>query len=213
MKLQIDPDRPNHRILNQAADVLRSGGIVVYPTDTVYGFAANMGDKRAVDRIYRIKGKRENEALTFICNDIKDISRYAVLDDHAYRLIRRLLPGPYTMIVRASREVPRIMTRTSPTLGMRIPDHKVARGIVEALGNPLVSSSVPIPDGLDYNDPVDIERRLGGQVDLVLDAGLIFPEPSTILDLTERVPRLLRQGKGSIEDIGIVEIVEDASRD
>lgn len=209
MKLQIDPERPNRRLIGQVVDVLRSGGVVVYPTDSVYGLGADMGDKKAIERIYRIKGKREQEALTFICNDIKDISRYAILTDHAYRLIRRLLPGPYTIIVRASREVPRIMTKVSPTLGVRIPDHPVPRAIVEQLGHPLVSSSVPTPEGVDYNDPLEIEKRLGNQVELVIDSGLIFPEPSTILDLTEDVPRLLRQGKGSIDDIGRVEIVED----
>jgi len=146
MKIPIEPERMNPRKIRRVVQMLEDGGVVAYPTDTVYGLGADMFERKAVDRIYRIKGKHEKSPLSFVCNDIKDISRYTIVSDHAYRLMRRLLPGPYTFILKASREVPRVMTRGTRTLGIRIPDHPVARGIVEELGHPIASSSVPLPD-------------------------------------------------------------------
>lgn len=210
MKVPIDPERPNPRLIGRVVDTLQRGGIVVYPTDTVYGIAADMFQKRAVDKIYRIKGKAENVPLTFIFDEFKDIARYAIVTDRNYRLMKRILPGPYTLIVEASRLVPRIMTRNRRTIGIRMPDHVVARSIVESMGNPVVSSSVPMPttDDVAYNDPHEIDDRLGRQVDLVVDSGLIYPEPSTVVDLTGDTPRLIRQGKGPIEEIGEIELVD-----
>ncbi len=209
MKIPIDPQRPNPRLIRQAAEFLRRGGVIAYPTDTVYGLGCDMFQKKAVERIYQIKGKARNKPLSFICADLKDISRFAVVTDHSYRLMKRLLPGPYTFILTASKLVPKLMMGKHATVGIRVPDHPVPLALVEELGNPIVTTSIPPLPECTYNDPNDIQTRFGRQLDAIIDSGLLFPEPSTILDLTEDVPRLLRQGKGDIASVGMLEIIED----
>lgn len=208
MRISIEPERVNPRQLGNIVDFLRRGEVIVYPTDTVYGVGCNLMDKKAIERVYQIKQKPKRTPLSFICCDLKDIARYAIVNDHAYRLMRRILPGPYTVVLRASKQVPRIMLNKQRTVGIRIPDHPIPLALAEALGNPIITSSIPTPEGLNYNDPIEIEQRYGSQIACVIDSGLLYPEPSTILDLSGDVPRLLREGKGDISQIGTIEIAE-----
>jgi tRNA threonylcarbamoyl adenosine modification protein (Sua5/YciO/YrdC/YwlC family) len=204
----IDAERPQPRQLGRIVDIMRNGGVVIYPTDTVYGLGCDMMQKRAVEAIYGIKGKNKRHPLSFICSDLKDLSQFAIVGHNAYRIMKRILPGPYTVILQASPKVPRVMLSQSSTVGIRVPEHAVTRMLVELLGQPIVTTSVPTPPNVQYNDPEEMCRRLAGQVEAVIDSGIIYPEPSTILDLSGDVPRLLRQGKGEIDQIGSV-VIED----
>ena len=168
-----------------------------------------MFSKKSVERVYSLKGKSRKSSLSFICSDLKDIARYAIVSDASYRLMKRILPGPYTIILTATKLVPRVMMSKSSTVGIRVPEHPVPRMLVEELGNPIVTTSVAPPKGTDYNDPDEILRRWQHELELVIDSGLVFPEPSTILDLTDDIPKLLRQGKGEIESLGVVDVVDD----
>jgi tRNA threonylcarbamoyl adenosine modification protein (Sua5/YciO/YrdC/YwlC family) len=209
VKLRIDPERPQPRQLQRVVDLLRGGGVIAYPTDTIYGLGCDMNDRKAIGDLYRIKAKDRKSPLSFVCSDLKDIARYAIVSDLAYRLMKRILPGPYTIILRASKLVPNIMLNDQRTVGIRIPDHPVALALVEALGNPLVTTSIPTPDDVIYNDPYEIDERLGHALALVIDCDIIFPEPSTILDLSEPSPRLLRNGKGDLSKLGGIDLIED----
>ncbi|PIV98305.1 MAG: threonylcarbamoyl-AMP synthase [Deltaproteobacteria bacterium CG17_big_fil_post_rev_8_21_14_2_50_63_7] len=212
MKITIDPDRPNPRVLRQVVDILKAGGVIAYPTDTIYGLGCDIFQKRAVERVYQIKGKDRRKSLSFICSSLKDISRYAEVSDHSYRLMKRIFPGPYTVILQASKLVPRVMLNNNArTVGIRIPDHSIPIQLVEMLGNPIITTSIPTLPDLHYNDPNEIERRLEGRIEVLIDSGLLHPEPSTILDLTEDIPRLLRRGKGEIDHLGVIEIDDDIS--
>lgn len=213
MKLPIDPQRINPRDIDQIVAKLRDGKIIAYPTDTVYGLGCDIFQKRAVESIYKLKGKDPRAPLSFACADLKDIAKYAVVSDQAYRILRRILPGPFTMVMRASKLVPKIMVSKQKTVGIRVPDHPVTKAIIDALGNPIVTSSVPVPDGHDVNDPNEIDARLGHALGMVIDSGLIYPEPSTIIDLTEMPPKLLRRGKGDIDALGYGDIIEVPEED
>jgi tRNA threonylcarbamoyl adenosine modification protein (Sua5/YciO/YrdC/YwlC family) len=209
VKLRIDPERPQPHQIQRVVELLRGGGVIAYPTDTVYGLGCDMNDRKAIGELYRIKAKDRKSPLSFVCADLKDISRYAIVSDLAFRLMKRILPGPYTIVLKATKLVPSVMLNDQRTVGIRIPDHPVAREIVEALGNPIVTTSVPIPDDVIYNDPYEIDDRLGHALALVVDCDIIFPSPSTILDLSDATPRLLRAGKGDLTKLGGVELIED----
>ena len=184
----------------RVADIIREGGLVVYPTDTIYGLGCDMMQKKSVERVYQMKGKDRKHPLSFICPDLKNIARYAVVSNIAYRLMKRILPGAYTIILPASREVPRLMISKSLTVGIRVPDHPVTRMLAETLDNPIITTSVPSPENVQFSDPEEIARRLPF-LDAIIDCGLIAPEPSTVIDMTEDVPRLVRLGKGPVDAI------------
>lgn len=213
MKLSIHPDHPAPRRIGKVVETLQRGGVIAYPTDTVYGLGCDLDDRRAIGQIYQIKNKNKKSPLSIVCPDLKDIAKYAIVSDQAYRLMKRLLPGPYTIILKATKLVPRAMLSNQRTVGIRIPDHPIALAIVEQLGRPLVTSSIPMLPDMTYNDPDEIEQRLGHQLALVVDAGLSYPEPSTILDMTEMPPRLIRRGKGSLDQLGHIELVEALAKD
>ncbi|MGI5828978.1 MAG: L-threonylcarbamoyladenylate synthase [Bradymonadia bacterium] len=200
LRLVIDPERPNPRQIQRIVDIIHDGGIVVYPTDTFYGLGCDMMQKRSVEKVYAMKGKDRKHPLSFICSDLKNISRYGVVSNVAYKLMRRIFPGPYTVILPSSREVPRIMQSKSATVGIRIPEHPVALMLAQMLDNPIVTTSVPSDEGTPFSDPERIMQRFPF-LDGVIDCGIIAPQPSTILDLSSGDPRLIRQGKGSIEQI------------
>lgn len=209
MKLRIDPERPQPRQIQRIVELLQGGGVIAYPTDTQYGLGCDMNQRKAIGELYRIKAKDRKSPLSFVCADLKDIARYAIVSDLAYRLMKRILPGPYTIVLKATKLVPSVMLNDQRTVGIRIPNQPVALAIVEALGNPIVTTSVPMPDDVIYNDPYEIDDRLGHQLNLVVDCDIIFPEPSTMLDLSGETPRLLRSGKGDIAALGGVHLVED----
>lgn len=208
LRLIIDPERPNPRQLSRIHDILANGGLIIYPTDTGYGLGCDMMNKKSVEKVYAMKGKNRKHPLSFICPDLKNIAKYAVVSNTAYKLMKRILPGAYTVILPASHEAPRLMLSKRATVGIRIPDTAVSLQLVELLGNPIVTTSVPLPDGVDYDDPDEIAKRLPA-IDGFIDCGIIAPTPSTILDLCESVPKLIRQGKGSIDNIPDIVIESD----
>ena len=200
LQISVDERWPNARQIERVAQIIESGGLVVYPTDTIYGLGCDMMNRKSVERVYEMKGKNRKHPLSFICPDLKNIARFAVVSNIAYRLMKRILPGAYTIILPAAREVPRMMMSKTATVGIRVPDPAVTRMLVERLENPIVTTSVPSPEHVAFSDPDEIARRLPF-LDAIVDCGLIAPEPSTIIDLTTDVPRLIRQGKGSIDAI------------
>ncbi|MCK4425324.1 MAG: threonylcarbamoyl-AMP synthase [Deltaproteobacteria bacterium] len=196
MLLEIDPERPSPRQINRVADVLRRGEIIVYPTDTCYGIGADIFNKKAIGRIYQIKGLHKSTPFSFVCADLRDISKYAFVTDYAYRILRRFLPGPYTFILEGSREVPKMMLTKRRTVGIRIPAHPVCEAIAEALGNPLISTSAGIGDGPVWSDPKEINEALGKRLAIVVDSGIIPAVPSSVISLVNDEPLVLRKGKG-----------------
>ena len=199
MILEINPDHPEPRKISRAVDLLRGDGVLGYPTDTVYGIGCDIRSKKAIDRIYQIKRMKADQPLAFICPDLGEIARYAMVDDRSYRLMRRLTPGPYCFILNATREVPRTLQMKRKTVGIRIPHNEVALALTRALGNPIVSTTAGI-DGEPCADPAEIVEAFKG-VDLVLDAGGGRLVPSTVLDLTGDDIVVVREGAGPIDAI------------
>ena len=199
MRVDIHPTHPQQRLIDKAVEQLRRGGVVVYPTDTVYGIGCDITDKKALEKVYALKRMSKDHPVGFVCPDLGDIARYAVVDDANYRVMRRLLPGPYTFILPATREVPKIVMRKQKTVGIRVPHHEVALSLVRALGNPIVSTSASI-DGVQHADPDEIVAQFG-RADTILDAGWGGLEPSTIIDLTGHTPVVVREGAGPVDVI------------
>jgi tRNA threonylcarbamoyl adenosine modification protein (Sua5/YciO/YrdC/YwlC family) len=199
MRLEINPEHPEPRKIERAVQVLREGGVIAYPTDTVYGIGCDITQKRAVDRVYAIKRMKPDQPLAFICPDLGDLSKYAVVSNHTYRLMRRLTPGPYCFILEASREVPRILQMKRKTVGIRVPHNEVALALVRALGNPIVSSTAS-KDGEPLHDPADIDAMFPG-LDLILDAGAGGLTPSTVLDVTGPEIVVVREGAGAVDTL------------
>ena len=199
MRLEINPEHPEPRKIQRAVEALRDGGVIAYPTDTVYGIGCDITQKRAVDRVYQIKRMKPDQPLAFLCPDMGDLSKYATIDDRTYRLMRRLTPGPYCFILEASREVPRILQMKRKTVGIRIPHNEVALALVRALGNPIVSSTAS-KDGEALNDPAEIDEAFP-MLDLILDAGYGGLTPSTVLDVTGHEIVVVREGAGSIDTL------------
>ena len=199
--VEINPDHPNLRIVKRAVEILKEGGIISYPTDTIYGLGANIKVKSAVERIYQIKKISNYKLLSFICLDIKDISNYAYISNQSYKIMKRCIPGPFTFILPATSKTPKLLNQKRGTVGIRIPKSELCRQLVELLGIPIISTSVPAGKDEVLNDPLEIEQRIGDQLDLILDGGLIISEPSTIVDLTADEPAIVRKGKG---DAGLI---------
>lgn len=198
MLIHIHPDNPQPRLIRQAAEVLRDGGIIVYPTDTIYGLGCDIFNHKAVEKICRIKGVDPAKAqLSFVCYDLSHLSTYASqLSTPVYRNLRQYLPGPYTFILGASRQVPKILKTKKDTVGIRIPGNEIAREIVRELGNPILSASLPGEQVEDYTDPDVIHDRFEKLVDLVIDGGIGGTVPSTIVDYTSGDPVVVREGAG-----------------
>ncbi len=199
VRIEVHPTHPQRRSINQALAVLQSGGVLIYPTDTVYGLGCALGQKRAVERIYQLKRVKREHPMSLVCPDLSGIARYAFVEDSAYRIMKRLLPGPYTFVLPATREVPRLLLRKRKTVGIRVPDHPVPLALLAALGVPLLSTSASI-DGEFLNDPDELAARFRG-VDAVLDAGWSSLEASTVLDLTGDEIVVLREGAGPIDQL------------
>lgn len=200
MRIEVNTAHPEPRKIQRAVAALEQGDVIVYPTDTLYGIGCAMGHKRAVDRIYHLTGKDESQLLTLVCADLSGIARYAVVDNTHYRLLKRLLPGPYTFILPATREVPRMLLSKRKTVGLRVPDHAVAQALVQALDRPLISTSASYRGEDPLNDPADIAARFRG-IEIVLDVGFGGLIPSTVVDLTGAQPTVLREGAGPIDGV------------
>lgn len=201
----IHTDTPHIRLIRQAVAIVRSGGIIVYPTDSCYALGCHLGDKNAMARIRTIRQVDERHHFTLVCRDLAEISTYAKVDNSQYRLLKATTPGSYTFILQATREVPRRMQHPKRnTIGLRIPDHPVVLALLEELGEPLLSSTLILPeDEFPLNDAEEIRERLEHQVELIMDAGSCGIEMTTVIDLTTDVPELIRPGRGSLEPFGI----------
>ncbi len=195
---QIHPDNPQARLIRQAADIIRAGGVVVYPTDSAYALGCQIGDKAALDRIRRIRRLDDRHNFTLVCRDLSDIANYAKVDNTVYRLLKASTPGPYSFILRATSEVPRrLMHPKRKTVGLRIPDNAITMALLADLGEPLMSVTLIMPDDeLPLIDPYDIREVLEHDVDLVIDGGYCGMEATTVIDLYDEVPIILRVGKG-----------------
>lgn len=198
---QIHPENPQPRLVHQAVEIIRGGGLIVYPTDSCYALGCQIGDKAAMERIARIRRIDKQHNFTLVCRDLSEIATYAKVENWAYRLLKAHTPGPYTFILRATREVPRrLQNARRKSIGIRVPDNRIAQALLAELGEPLMSSTLILPgESLPMTEPDEIRARLEHEVDLVIDGGHCGMEPTTVVDLMDRPPGLLRQGRGSAE--------------
>ena len=201
----IHSNNPQLRLIKQAAELVRKGAVIVYPTDSGYALGCHLGDKDAVTRIRKIRGVDDKHHLTLVCRDLSEIAHYARVDNVQFRLLKSNTPGSYTFILDATKEVPkRLQHPKRSTIGLRIPDHPVALALLEELGEPLLSSSLILPgEETTMHDAEEINELLANQVDLVIDGGPVGLEPTTVIDLTGAAPLLIRRGKGDITPFSI----------
>ncbi len=199
--LVIDPEHPQPRLIEKAVGVLSSGGLLALPTDTYYGLGCDLFDKRAIERIYQLKQLPRTHELSFLCADLAEISRYAIVENAAYRVLRRKTPGPCTFVLPATRLVPDLVLRRQKTVGIRVPQSPIVLEIVKKLSHPVISTSAATPEGEVLIDPKDIKEKLGHGLELILDGGYKPNEPSTVIDLTGPEPVVVRQGKGDAQDL------------
>ena len=200
MLLPINPDHPEPRKVRRAVDALEKGGVIAYPTDTVYGLGCDLMSKQAIESLYRIKGMQRDKSLAFICPDLSDISRYAVVENAAYRVLKRFLPGPYVFILPATREVLKMVQTRQKTVGIRVPANPVTLALVRELGRPIISTTAAPPGEAPMADPSESDERFPGR-ELVLDAGAGGLVPTTVVDLSEGSVRIVREGAGPIDDL------------
>ena len=187
------------RKIKKIVEALKNGEVVIYPTDTCYGMGADIFNKRAIEKVYQIKGISKSQPFSFICSDLSHISQYARVSDLAYRILKRYLPGPYTFILEGSRQVPKIMLTKRKTVGIRIPDHPVCLEMVRQLGNPIITTTVSQGDEV-FADPREMAKRFGKQVAVIVDSGIISPEPSSVISLVDDDVEVIRRGKGDCTD-------------
>lgn len=197
--LEINPYNPQPRLIKQVIDVLKKGGVICYPTDTMYGIGCDIFNQKAVKRIHQLKRRPKKKPFSFMCSDLKNISEYSHVGNTAYRLMRKCLPGPYTFVLSGTKLVPKIMLTHQKTVGIRVPDYPICQDLLQGLGNPIVTTTAlldkesdPPVDGFDVND------LFCNQVDLVINGGQIFPQPSTVVSLIDDQPEILREGKGDV---------------
>jgi tRNA threonylcarbamoyl adenosine modification protein (Sua5/YciO/YrdC/YwlC family) len=198
MLVAINNQNPQMRLIRKAVEILRSGGIVIYPTDTVYGMGCDLFNKKGIERIYETQRRDRRQPLSFICADLKDISRYARVSDDAYKIMKRLLPGPYTFILEASRAVPKIILPKRQTTGIRVPDNRICQALVAEMGSPVISTSVKNGEGEFLSDPRIIEELFGKRVDMIIDGGIIAATPSSVVSLLDEGVEVIRIGKGDV---------------
>lgn len=193
----IHPDNPQQRLINQAVEIIKNGGVIVYPTDSGYALGCAMGDKHAMDRIVAIRKLPENHNFTLVCSDLSELSIYALVNNQAYRLIKNNTPNPYTFILPATKELPRRLMTKRKTVGIRVPNNTIALALIAALGEPILSCSLMLPDTeITESDPDEIREQLEHRVDLIIHGGYLGQQPTTVIDLTEDAPVVIREGSG-----------------
>jgi tRNA threonylcarbamoyl adenosine modification protein (Sua5/YciO/YrdC/YwlC family) len=198
MIVKINPQNPQERLLRQAVEVLTGGGIIAYPTDTCYAIGCDLYNTKGIAKIYQLKRRPLGKPFSFICADLKNISEYALVGNYAYKTMKRLLPGPYTFILEASRLVPKILQTKRHTVGIRVPDHPICQGLLKLLGHPIISTSANLPDSPVLSDPEDIAEQFKPHLSLVIDAGIILPAPSSVISMIDDAPEVIREGKGDV---------------
>jgi tRNA threonylcarbamoyl adenosine modification protein (Sua5/YciO/YrdC/YwlC family) len=197
--LEINPANPQPRLIAQVVETLQRGGVICYPTDTMYGIGCDIFNQKAVKRVYQIKRRPKDKPFSFMCASLTNISSYGHVGNTAYRLMRKNLPGPYTFVLSGTKLVPKIMLTRQKTVGIRVPAHPICLAILETLGNPILNTSAMLEDDdQPVCDSLDVDRLFGKQVDLILEGGEIIPQPSTVISLLTEQPEILREGKGSI---------------
>jgi tRNA threonylcarbamoyl adenosine modification protein (Sua5/YciO/YrdC/YwlC family) len=199
--LEINPQNPQQRKIDQVAEILGQGGVIAYPTDTLYGIGCDIMNKRAIARIYQIKQRSKDKPFSFICSDLKNISQYAKVSNYAYKTMRRLLPGPYTFILEGSNLVPKMMLTKRKTAGIRVPNNAICLCLINTLGHPIISTTARTVEGDVLNEPWLIEEHFGRQLDLVIDGGPAPGRPSSVISLIGDEPGVLREGLGDISSL------------
>lgn len=199
MLLKINPDNPQARQISLAVDLIRQGELVAYPTDTFYGIGCDIMNKKAIEKVYAIKQRDKNKPFSFICPDLKDISRYAKVNNTAYRHMKRLLPGPYTFVLPGTKLVPKMMLTKRKTAGIRVPDNNIALALVSELGNPILSTSATHQDGTVFENPSLLHDHFGKQLSAVIDGGPLPNSPSSVVSLVDDIPEIIRYGAGDVD--------------
>jgi len=190
--LSINADNPQQRLINRVCAVLEEGGLIVYPTDTFYGIGCNLFNKRGIQLIYRLKNRPLKKPFSFLCDSLKEVSRYALVSNYAYKTMKRLLPGPYTFILEGTRLVPKIMLTKRKTVGIRVPDNSICLDIIRTFGRPIISTSAV------FDDPQSIKEAYGSFLDVIIDGGVLYQSPSSVVSLIDDIPEVIREGKGDV---------------
>ncbi|MDR1607512.1 MAG: threonylcarbamoyl-AMP synthase [Deltaproteobacteria bacterium] len=194
--ITVNPENPQGRLINRVVEILEKGGVIAYPTDTQYGLGCDLAQKKAIEKIYRLKKRSLKTPFSVICADLTHIAEYARVSNYAYRTLKRLLPGPFTFVLPGSRQMPQIMLSKRHECGIRVPDHPIAMALVAALGRPLINTSAHLPEEPTPNSAQEVADLFGGQLDAVIDGGPVPGQPSTLVSLIDDDPRILRQGLG-----------------
>jgi tRNA threonylcarbamoyl adenosine modification protein (Sua5/YciO/YrdC/YwlC family) len=192
MILSINPENPQKRLIQRVCDTLEQGGVIAYPTDSFYGIGCDLMNRKGIQLIHKLKNRPLKRPFSIICDSLKEISQYAQVSNYAYKTMKRCLPGPYTFILEASQLVPKIMLTKRKTIGIRVPDNKICLGIVKTLGRPIISTSA------GYDDPYAIQDAYAPHLDVVVDGGVVYPDPSSVISLIGDVPEVIREGKGDV---------------
>ena len=198
MITKINPKNPQERLITNVVEILKKGGVIAYPTDTYYGIGCDIMNKKAIEKIYQLKQRKNIKPFSFICSGLKNISHYAKVSNYAYKTMKRLLPGPYTFILGGSKLVPKIMLTKRKTAGIRVPDNHICLALIEALGNPIISTSATKPDGTIIYDPSLIHDFYHPRIDVVIDGGPVPGLPSSVISLINDTPEIIRKGRGDI---------------
>ena len=198
MIMRINPENPQVRLLRQVVEALTGGGLIGYPTDTGYALGCDLYNLKGISRLYQIKRRPLSKPFSFICADLKNISEYARVGNYAYKTMKRLLPGPFTFILEASRQVPKILQTKRHTVGIRVPDHPICLELVTMLGHPIISTGASLPEQPPESDPYEIDEKFKPHLEVVIDAGTILPAPSSIISLIDDVPEVIREGAGDL---------------
>jgi tRNA threonylcarbamoyl adenosine modification protein (Sua5/YciO/YrdC/YwlC family) len=202
MIMKINPENPQVRLLRQVADIMMNGGLIGYPTDTGYALGCDLFNLKGIAKLYQLKRRPQSKPFSFICSDLKNISTYAVVGNYAYKTMKRLLPGPYTFILEASRQVPKILQSKRNTVGIRVPNHPICLQLMEMLGHPIISTGANLPEEPPESDPYEIMEKFKAHLNVVIDAGIILPAPSSIISLIDDEPEVIRAGQGDVSAFG-----------
>ncbi|KFA87820.1 L-threonylcarbamoyladenylate synthase [Archangium violaceum] len=197
--IEVNTEFPQPRHVQRAVEILSSGGVIAYPTDTYYGLGCDLGSKKGIEKLYQLKGRDRKKPLSFLCPDLSDVAKYAHVSNFAYRTMKSLTPGAFTFILEATRLVPEVMMSKQKQVGIRVPDAELARALAAALGRPIVTTSATDAEGEPLIDAKDIKDALGHGLELILDGGVRLMEPSTVVSLIDDQIEVLRQGKGQLD--------------